>query len=63
MALGLGELMPKLIDFNKFGLKWKGITSAYYFETKKKIKMGVWGEGGGFRPPFPCIHNRLTDFV
>ena len=62
MALGLGELMPKLIDFNKFGLKWKGITSAYYFETKKNQNGGLGG-GGGFRPPFPCIHNRLTDFV
>ena len=26
--------MSKLIDFNKFGVKWKGKALACYFETK-----------------------------
>ena len=44
--------MPKLIDFNKFGLKSKGIVSACYFETKNS-KWGFGGKGGGVvYPPF-----------
>ena len=59
MAFGLGELMPKLIDFNKFGFKSKGIASACYFETNKKSKWGLVGWARGVVDPLFRISTTI----